>query len=208
MLVALVTLVLHRLPWRQTSETVSSPQQADTVAQLYAPVLDETNQNGSAFPFPTDFLSTRQKKIEAAAGDMAEEVFQSLTGKYLNKRPKKVHSSLVLALETTHRRRIVLHPLAEHLTPAEFKRARGLLDEKKPCFDELLQRRLAIMKITERSVIPELLDYNDIAIQLLSRKLRDEIYVQVVQATRRAERRRKRALAQKTEMAHQGGQHK
>jgi hypothetical protein len=124
------------------------------------------------------------QRVALAAGDLAGDVLHALQGKYADRRPLKVHSTLVLGLENGHRKKIVLRQLQRLLSEREYDLACQILDEENYRFEELLQRRYRIAESASREMIPELLDYNDIAAQLLTKKLHDQIMTVILNRRR------------------------
>lgn len=141
---------------------------------------------------PGDSLT---EQVAFAAADMAADVLVALDGKYADKRPGKVHAAFVLALNGGHRLRVTVKSLRPYLTAHEYDLSRKWVDEESAHYDALMDRRVAIMHCDRRELIPDLLEYNDIAIQLLSKKINSEIVTKIHAqraATRKAERRNER----------------
>ena len=129
--------------------------------------------------------------IRFATGAIAEQVNESLA-EYESRNPLKVHTALVLVLDKGHRRRIVLNSLKPKFDKQQYELACEILDQNKHEFDDLLQRRYQIMSHDDRSKIPEMLRYNDIAVRLLCRNLTGKIFTAVIRQTESPQERRAR----------------
>lgn len=136
--------------------------------------------------------SSLSEQVTFAAADMAPDVLVALDGKYAEKRPQKVHASFVLAMNGGHRLRATIKSLRPYLTAHEYELSRRWVDEAAIQYDRLMNRRIAIMNCQQRNLIPSLIEYNDIAVQLLSKKINEEIVIQINEyrvGVRKAERR-------------------
>ena len=138
--------------------------------------------------------SSLAEQVTFAAADMASDVMVALDGKYADKRPQKVHASFVLAMNGGHRLRATIKSLRPYLTAHEYELSREWVDNAATQYDALMNRRIAIMNCEQRNLIPSLIEYNDIAVQLLSKKINEEIVTQINEyraGVRNAERRQK-----------------
>ena len=131
------------------------------------------------------------EQVTFAAADMAPDVLGALDGKYADKRPGKVHASFVLAMNGGHRLRATIKSLRPYLTAHEYELSRSWVDKAATQYDALMNRRIAIMNCEQKDLIPVLIKYNDIAVQLLSKKINGQIVTKINEyrvTVRKAER--------------------
>ena len=161
-----VACIVHLHPLSEVQfASIGASDESLPNARLVAPVFEKSSTDNS-----------QRNRVEEATGVLADDVMDSLKTKYANdKGPLKVHSSLVLALEHTHRKRVILQPLKKFLSPEEFVTACESIYLQRDRYNDLLERRIAIMQRPYRELIPELLRYNDIATVVLTRKISAEI---------------------------------
>ena len=138
----------------------------DTQAVQPAPVM------AREFHLSLDNLPNR---VAFSSGALANDVMDSLKEKYAAHRPQKVHAALVLGIDGGHRQRSAVKSIQSFVTQQEYALARRWVKEEAQRFDALLERRIAIMNLSNRELIPELLEYNDIAAQLLTQQIHEEI---------------------------------
>lgn len=136
-------------------------------------------------------LNNLKSRIAFSSGDLTDDVLASLDDKYAVYRPLKVHAALVLGIDGGHRQRSAVKSIQPYVTQQEYELARRWVKDQSHRFDALRERRIAIMNLSTREIIPELLEYNDIAAQLLTKQVHDEIIIRIQnqqRETRRAQR--------------------
>lgn len=136
-------------------------------------------------------LDNLKNRVAFSSGALTADVLDSLNDKYVEYRPLKVHAALVLGIDGGHRQRSAVKSIQSYVTKQEYELARHWVRNEAHRFDALLERRIAIMNLSTRELIPELLEYNDIAAQLLTKQIHDEI-IHRIQDRQRALRRAQR----------------
>lgn len=132
-------------------------------------------------------------RVYLAAGSLTPDVLHSLEDEQAIRQPLKVHSTLFLALDSAHRKKALIRFLQGSVSGEELAMAGQRWDQDRARFDDrfqdLLQRRQAIMQLADRQTIPELLRYNDLAVMLLTRRIHGELMNDLI------ERRQNLAIA-------------
>ncbi|MGI9519948.1 MAG: hypothetical protein ACR2NP_23035 [Pirellulaceae bacterium] len=127
-------------------------------------------------------------ELQQACGPLAEEVRKSLGQFDADTLLHKNHTLLVLGLDAAYRDQVMLGQLKSDLSDDQLCVAGRIVDRYERQFDQLLACRTALLQSpTDPQKVNELLRFNRIATVLLTRKVHQRIFIEVLTREQKTE---------------------